>query len=1052
MRGPAPQVGRGDAATAAAAPLSRLGRNSYNEAFIMASDPLEGFHEVNLASPTTPDLLGVNEPGTQEQTTSPSVIYRPHPSVVSTPIQPNTLDVSDLPTQPVYSSPRQLNCGEVSGVSINVTDAVLCSTSGPQSGSFNHSNARKESNNVERELLQGTTAADVAEGNEDIFGLSTDSLSHLRSPSVLEVREKGYERLKEELAKAQRELKLKDEECERLSKVRDQLGQELEELTASLFEEAHKMVKEANVKQAAAEKQLKEAQGKIDVLQAEVAALKTLVLSTSPTSPTKEFQSGGRTPFKKGHARNKSTSSAMGGSHQDLTMMQPIVKDCKEADLSLYNDFRSWKDEPTMDRTCPFLDKIYREDIFPCLTFSKSELASAVLEAVENNTLSIEPVGLQPVRFVKASAVECGGPKKCALSGQSKSCKHRIKLGDSSSYYYISPFCRYRITSVCNFFTYIRYIQQGLLKQQDGQDVNGTLENPLMDTSLLEEFISSDIEFGTLQRQLPDSPPDSGSEPYSPPQLQTPWCDALRPSGLQPPLTCPSVVAPSKLPCRFMEPYSDPNATGYPCTISQSCCLKTENTVEAPNQTIAIEQSQSDRSKKTFHPVKVDLPGDQITKVTLGRLHFSETTANNMRKKGKPNPDQRYFMLVVGLYAVSQDQFYLLSANVSEKIIVRASNPGQFENDSDVLWQRGCVPETIAYHGQVGINTDAPDEALVVCGNAKVMGRVMHPSDSRAKQNIREVDTNEQLRRITQMRLVEYDYKPEFASVMGIKDTHETGIIAQEVKRLLPEAVREVGDVACNDGEKIENFLMVDKDQIFMENVGAVKQLCKLTNNLEVRIEELEQWNRKLARLKRMNSLKSTVSEESKVSLSEIRKFPLEDMVMEYFGILEMIFDEARNKSDMLPKRDPLKKPGGKPDLGKPDLGNDWIDTTISSIQILETQQSIDNRYCSKNLQCSSGNYSYVIPINKHTPMDVEISLEIKDGKAYSLPKGRTAIIWTHQSHGRQHIWALPVAKLYDSAYSFRVAVPGFASCSTDRYFAGMFFTDYYFYFYRQCN
>uniref|UniRef100_A0A2I2Z5E8 RAB3A interacting protein n=1 Tax=Gorilla gorilla gorilla TaxID=9595 RepID=A0A2I2Z5E8_GORGO len=137
------------------------------------------------------------------------------------------------------------------------------------------------------------------------------------------------------------------------------------------------------------------------------------------------------------------------------------------ADLSLYNEFRLWKDEPTMDRTCPFLDKIYQEDIFPCLTFSKSELASAVLEAVENNTLSIEPVGLQPIRFVKASAVECGGPKKCALTGQSKSCKHRIKLGDSSNYYYISPFCRYRITSVCNFFTYIRYIQQGLVKQQD---------------------------------------------------------------------------------------------------------------------------------------------------------------------------------------------------------------------------------------------------------------------------------------------------------------------------------------------------------------------------------------------------------------------------------------------------------------------------------------------------------------------------------------------------------------------------------------------------------
>lgn len=40
-------------------------------------------------------------------------------------------------------------------------------------------------------------------------------------------------------------------------------------------------------------------------------------------------------------------------------------------------------------------------------------------------------------------------------------------------------------------------------------------------------------------------------------------------------------------------------------------------------------------------PSRVNLPPEQVTKVTVGRLHFSETTANNMRKKGKPNPDQR---------------------------------------------------------------------------------------------------------------------------------------------------------------------------------------------------------------------------------------------------------------------------------------------------------------------------------------------------------------------------------------------------------------------------
>ncbi|KAF3859718.1 hypothetical protein F7725_022117, partial [Dissostichus mawsoni] len=186
--------------------------------------------------------------------------------------------------------------------------------------------------------------------------------------------------------------------------------------------------------------------------------------------------------------------------------------------------------------------------------------------------------------------------------------------------------------------------------------------------------------------------------------------------------------------------------------------------LESPSHQVTIEQSQPDRSKKAFHPIRVSLPSGKITKVTLGRLHFSETTSNNMRKKGKPNPDQRY-----GGW----------SLRCSER-------------------RRNLPPH--------GFN----------------------------------VDSEQQLRRITQMRIVEFDYKPEFASNMGIDHTHQTGIIAQEVKELLPSAVTEVGDVSCSDGEKIHNFLMVDKEQIFMENVGAVQQLSKLTDNLDTRIKELE--------------------------------------------------------------------------------------------------------------------------------------------------------------------------------------------------------------------
>ncbi|XP_039664577.1 myelin regulatory factor isoform X6 [Perca fluviatilis] len=287
--------------------------------------------------------------------------------------------------------------------------------------------------------------------------------------------------------------------------------------------------------------------------------------------------------------------------------------------------------------------------------------------------------------------------------------------------------------------------------------------------------------------------------------------------------------------------------------------------VEAVNQSISVEQSQSDRSKRPFKPVMVTLPSEQVTKVTVGRLHFSETTANNMRKKGKPNPDQRYFMLVVALHAQSHSQSYTVAAQASERIIVRvtsghASNPGQFESDSEVLWQRGQLPDSVYHHGRVGINTDRPDEALVVHGNLKVMGSLVHPSDIRAKENVQEVNTTDNLKRISQMRLVHYQYKPEFAATVGIENTAETGVIAQEVQQILPEAVKEGGDVVCANGETIPNLLVVNKDLIFMENVGAVKELCKLTDNLETRIDELERWSRKLAKLRRLDSMKSTVS------------------------------------------------------------------------------------------------------------------------------------------------------------------------------------------------
>ncbi|KAH8371059.1 hypothetical protein KR093_006022 [Drosophila rubida] len=270
---------------------------------------------------------------------------------------------------------------------------------------------------------------------------------------------------------------------------------------------------------------------------------------------------------------------------------------------------------------------------------------------------------------------------------------------------------------------------------------------------------------------------------------------------------------------------------------------------EAPNQTIRVEQSQSDRSKKPFYPVPIDLQSHIVSKITVGRLHFSETTNNNMRKKGRPNPEQRFFQLVVGLHVHTTSGHFPVVSHGSERIIVRASNPGQFESDVDLCWQRGITQESIFHAGRVGINTDRPDESLVVHGNLKVSGHIVQPSDSRAKQEIAELDTSVQLRNMQKIRIVRYRYEPEFAVHSGLRresDTREivdTGVIAQEVREVIPDAVQEAGSVVLPNGNVIENFLLVNKDRILMENIGAVKELCKVTGSLETRIEHLERAN-----------------------------------------------------------------------------------------------------------------------------------------------------------------------------------------------------------------
>ncbi|XP_043244598.1 guanine nucleotide exchange factor for Rab-3A-like [Amphibalanus amphitrite] len=291
-------------------------------------------------------------------------------------------------------------------------------------------------------------------------------------------RVRGLDKLQElerELGAAQQELKLKDEEVAKLNRIRNEIEAEMEELTASLFQEAHKMVLAANEKQAAAEKALQEATMKIDVLQAEVAALKTLVITSTPSRPNAHLhpqidlgKSNGIKIWKKGHHRSPSNqeltrpdasppSSPARSPPQHLAAPEHI----DEVDPRLLSEVSAWRESPSVELTAPFVRDVYREDIEPCLRFATPQLTEKVTSAVLQNSVCIEEVssGLRGPNFPSSD-----DSRRCALLNVHRTCRYRMKLPGETGWMDISQICRNRITAVCDFLNYLRYIERGMVK------------------------------------------------------------------------------------------------------------------------------------------------------------------------------------------------------------------------------------------------------------------------------------------------------------------------------------------------------------------------------------------------------------------------------------------------------------------------------------------------------------------------------------------------------------------------------------------------------------
>eukprot|EP00794_Sanderia_malayensis_P013039 gene13039-14373_t len=266
-------------------------------------------------------------------------------------------------------------------------------------------------------------------------------------------REEAFLKLHSELERAHQELKLKDDQCKKLSRVRDDLDNEVEELTASLFEEANKMVIDAKTKQAAAEMQFKEASLKLEGLQAEVNALKLLVITSTPSNPGKKTHRRSPSADQICHQCQTCHFHYSDEACDDTWAVLETINE-KEVDRLAYHDFVSWLEQHYPTKNHPFIARLEKEDVLPCLAFPNQELADNVLEAVKNNTLLIEAVAAS------------SKPRRCALTKAASSCNFRIKLFDNGNWHFVSNGSRHRIVAVANLYTHLRYIQQGLIRKE----------------------------------------------------------------------------------------------------------------------------------------------------------------------------------------------------------------------------------------------------------------------------------------------------------------------------------------------------------------------------------------------------------------------------------------------------------------------------------------------------------------------------------------------------------------------------------------------------------
>lgn len=264
--------------------------------------------------------------------------------------------------------------------------------------------------------------------------------------------------------------------------------------------------------------------------------------------------------------------------------------------------------------------------------------------------------------------------------------------------------------------------------------------------------------------------------------------------------------------------------------------------------------------------IRLGQPGTQTDTFLTGNITLDRTGSRVIAVQTEPddNTDARALTVLAGSASPSGIPF---QARLGGDLILQAGNGfnasipyahgGNVQirsganwingvtNGGQIILQTGSANNAfiermrITDAGSVGIGTSSPSATLDVNGGIRCVGAVDTSSDDRFKMNV--APLADALEKVRRLRGVSYDWKRAEFPNKGFNDRRQLGLIAQEVREVLPEVV----------SEDNEGYLAIGYSALIPVLAEGVKELdSKYETTLKAKDEELAELRRQLAEQK----------------------------------------------------------------------------------------------------------------------------------------------------------------------------------------------------------